>query len=593
MTHSIVVQHLSGSKVNRVEQFPLEDTTELTIGRDPDSAIRYDPLRDREVSRKHAVLRIMQGPSPRFSLADLGSTNRTLRNGALVSGEIELFPGDVVELGEGGPRFKFDIEPPLPNLLPQTTVRDAATIAGTTRVIGGDQQASSMPPPAPAATTISSEPSIRPYIGRDTFFREVKQRQMATTRVGLYALAGVLAVIGAVGGAVYYANQRQTQAAITSLPPPPDVKKTIHEVNGLTPEEVNRQFGNATVLISLHWRLYDTDTGKPLFHKTIYDGHGNYLPAYVAYKGKVYRWLTAEEDTRTNFPIQGEGAGSGFVIGKQGLILTNRHVAAGWMVTYLAYTHGDTGRGLLYEAQGDFYKSDAEFMKKNKPTLFDMRQDAADMEKFKSIVNWRPDSGGLVFANNQPKIIGKGEHLFEGRNDSLTVRFPGNPLEVAARLVRASTEADVALIQIDTTQPDLATIPLAPDDEQVKVGENVTVLGYPGFSIHNTVSMFTVENGTARRQVQEIPKPTVTPGIVSNIAQRPQQIGTTLVSSDTGNLYQMTVPSGPGNSGGPVFDARGNAIGLFTYGDAKRDNVTYAVPISYAQRILRMQERTN
>jgi hypothetical protein len=35
MTARIVIRHLAGSKVNQVEQFPLDSTTELTIGREP------------------------------------------------------------------------------------------------------------------------------------------------------------------------------------------------------------------------------------------------------------------------------------------------------------------------------------------------------------------------------------------------------------------------------------------------------------------------------------------------------------------------------------------------------------------------------
>ena len=54
----IAIRHLSGSKVNQIEQFDLEGLQEITIGREPSSRIAYDLQRDDEVSRKHAVIRV-------------------------------------------------------------------------------------------------------------------------------------------------------------------------------------------------------------------------------------------------------------------------------------------------------------------------------------------------------------------------------------------------------------------------------------------------------------------------------------------------------------------------------------------------------
>ena len=96
----IVIRHLSGSKTNQIEQFNLDGLSEITLGRDPSSRIVYDLQRDDAVSRKHAVIRIKNDKELYFRIADLNSSNGTLLNGERISGEVELLPDDVVELGE-------------------------------------------------------------------------------------------------------------------------------------------------------------------------------------------------------------------------------------------------------------------------------------------------------------------------------------------------------------------------------------------------------------------------------------------------------------------------------------------------------------
>jgi pSer/pThr/pTyr-binding forkhead associated (FHA) protein len=111
MSTHIIIRHLSGSKINQVEQFQSENFPELTIGREPGTTILFDALRDDAVSRKHAVIKVEPGDPPHFKISDLGSSNGTLLNGERITNETELLPGDTIELGTGGPKFAFDIEP--------------------------------------------------------------------------------------------------------------------------------------------------------------------------------------------------------------------------------------------------------------------------------------------------------------------------------------------------------------------------------------------------------------------------------------------------------------------------------------------------
>src|SRR5690242_18902503 len=95
----IIIRHVSGSKANRIEQFPIDAYPQLTIGRNPSSTIQFDATNDDEVSRRHAQITITPGDPPTFKLSDLHSANGTLRNGKAIVEESELLPGDEIELG--------------------------------------------------------------------------------------------------------------------------------------------------------------------------------------------------------------------------------------------------------------------------------------------------------------------------------------------------------------------------------------------------------------------------------------------------------------------------------------------------------------
>jgi serine protease Do len=85
-----------------------------------------------------------------------------------------------------------------------------------------------------------------------------------------------------------------------------------------------------------------------------------------------------------------------------------------------------------------------------------------------------------------------------------------------------------------------------------------------------------------------VPEPTVTAGNVSRMSEAAQRTGTTTTLGAMGELYQLTVPTGAGNSGGPVFDHGGKVIGIFTYG-TKRETTTFAVPIKYGIDLFKVQ----
>ena len=291
-------------------------------------------------------------------------------------------------------------------------------------------------------------------------------------------------------------------------------------------------------MVRVHWRLYDRTTGRPLFHKTILINN-EYLPAYVKWNGMLVRWLTLEDESKHNKAVgtcncSGIDTATGFVVDPQGLIFTNKHVAAAWMINYNSFSSYERGRGVWFDAQDKLMKQ--ERFDREAKHVFDFSniQDA-----FKELIKWVPEQGGPIFENRQPVLIDTNTHTLEGRNEELSVRFPGTRTDVSARLVRASADADVALIKIDAFQP-LTADTLASDDK-VDIGEPVVVLGYPGSSVENKAIFDTIERGEVRHHNEIIPEPTVTSGVVSMKGSPLTTKGNVTLFGDVGEVYQMTV----------------------------------------------------
>ncbi len=106
----IVLRHLSGSRANQADLFPLSQFKEIILGRDPSSTVRFSDEAEVMVGRHHA--RITRNPAlpSLFLITDLKSRNGTFVNQARIFGTASLKPGDVVQCGTGGPEFQFTVE---------------------------------------------------------------------------------------------------------------------------------------------------------------------------------------------------------------------------------------------------------------------------------------------------------------------------------------------------------------------------------------------------------------------------------------------------------------------------------------------------
>lgn len=110
LEQKVLLRHLSGSKKNQSNFFKAKNFEELSFGRDDGADIQYDQEKDDLVDRRHAV--IYSENDNRFFIKDEESQNGTFVNQQRIFENTPLCHGDIVQLGPGGPEFRFVLDPP-------------------------------------------------------------------------------------------------------------------------------------------------------------------------------------------------------------------------------------------------------------------------------------------------------------------------------------------------------------------------------------------------------------------------------------------------------------------------------------------------
>jgi S1-C subfamily serine protease len=138
-----------------------------------------------------------------------------------------------------------------------------------------------------------------------------------------------------------------------------------------------------------------------------------------------------------------------------------------------------------------------------------------------------------------------------GANTSVTIRRAGGSTALV-RVAATAPDFDIAVLKLSNPLPDQATIPLG-SLSTIRVGQEVIAIGSALGMLQNTV----------------------TRGIVSGV----RRIGPAL-------LVQTDAALNPGNSGGPLLDRTGTAIGISTAGFRQSQGLNFAVSIDHARALL-------
>lgn len=600
----IFIKHQTGSKTNQTEFFSLSDFKGITFGRDSSVDVKYDPDRDDLVSRQHARITRDSNNSGQFILTDLNSRNGTFVNKSRINSPHSLNHGDRVQFGSGGPEFVFELDPSPGNSAKPTRLEQSVSDVQATREIPTEtreRKTGQSETRQPGRVTLLEQRIQAERYDMEDLLNDEKQnlhaqleREKSISRRLLVNVAAGLVFMGVVGAGVFvYQNMQQQKQIIVAQQQLVDAQKTAEQADSeikamkevMTPQKIAEAYSKSTVLIETDWELVDQE-GRKVYHQYVdekKDKKGNSIlvpssrgtiPVYFPYtdeQGNDFIDPTPTFDAEKGRPFSGHIKGTGFAISDQGFILTNNHVASPWK--YLDGSQLDTKNGAWYDAKSNSYK----------------RLTSEQINKLKF---WRVSSS-LLYKNLGALLVHEKEYekaKIEGRQLALNVTFPKTMLPFKARLVRESNEADVALLKIDILE-ELQTLPSLDNEGKVAPGEAVTVLGYP--SISSGTGTFVVVNSKdasySESKKEEVPDPTLSSGWVGKVGKIDPdiRIHTDNIYFGETELYQLTINStGAGNSGGPVFNDRGQVIGLFTYVKQQGGiTVSYAIPIKYGYKL--------
>lgn len=582
----VILRHLKGSKAGSSEEFPLADLSELTLGRDPIAQVRFDADKDDLVGRQHA--RILRDPNDpiRFALTDLNSRNGTFLNKVRIVGSVPLAPGDIIQLGAGGPEVQFEIDP-LPAAYVKATrlgglAAPAAGGPGETRTAGA------------AITDSAAAAKPAGSVGKATVERMIGQTRNEGKRTTLMAVAAVVLLAVAGGTWLKSASDDSTnrlrhdaevadslaRARADSIGKAGERAQDLGKM--LTPAEVAEQNAGAVVQVDFSWNLIYAPTGAQVYHRyvpnqmdvqvngkkqriTLMQGGGDMIPAYVQLdNGAVEPALTV--DANSGAPIAVTGSGSGFVVTNDGFILTNRHVAANWRAPY----HFDQNAvGVVLQG------GQVAFDQQGQPILT------------------RPPSRWIP---SETKQVGPKDEfdVFRGRQEYMMVRFRKNTTPLEAATQRVSDQHDVALIKVSAPST-LPKVTLYDSYDVTKVGDEVTVMGYPAVSDYVVAVLRSRDMFNRDAQQRVVPDPTVSVGNIGKILRAADgPVSQSMMEYSSGDTYQLTINStGAGNSGGPMFDAFGRVIGIYFAGKTGDAQISFSLPIRYGMELMSVAPNSN
>jgi len=176
----------------------------------------------------------------------------------------------------------------------------------------------------------------------------------------------------------------------------------------------------------------------------------------------------------------------------------------------------------------------------------------------------KPVPGGTGFLFSSKDYIITNYHIVKGKH-SIKAKFTNGDV-IEADIVSKDTKNDIAILKLKTPSSTTSRELQFGDSSKARMGERVFTIGFPASFVLGE-------------------RPKYTEGVISAVTG----------IKDDPTVFQITVPIQPGNSGGPLFNQRGEVIGITTASLSLRatevlgavpQNINYALKSSFVKNLL-------
>ena len=190
--------------------------------------------------------------------------------------------------------------------------------------------------------------------------------------------------------------------------------------------------------------------------------------------------------------------------------------------------------------------------------------EAAEERQRQQQAQQQPVPGGTGFLFSSKDYIITNYHVVKGKH-AIKAKFTNGDV-IEADIVSKDVKNDIAILKLKTSSSITSRELKFGDSSKARMGEKVFTIGYPASSVLGE-------------------RPKYTEGVISAVTG----------IKDDPTVFQITVPIQPGNSGGPLFNEKGEIIGITTASLSLRaaevlgaipQNINYALKSSFVKNLL-------
>ena len=204
-------------------------------------------------------------------------------------------------------------------------------------------------------------------------------------------------------------------------------------------------------------------------------------------------------------------------------------------------------------SNNSFYFSDGSLFTKSYPNN-------SSRTSIKSKGSWQGNGSGVIISKSG-YIVTNNHVINDASEIAVEFKYKNKIKEFNAKVIKVDKTNDLAIIKIDDDKfSNLSAIPYNFKTRSVDVGTEIFALGYPmALSLMGKDIKFTDGKVSSKT------------GVDGDIT-----------------TYQISAPILPGNSGGPLFDTKGNLIGINSAGLARGgyESVGYSIKTSYLLNLI-------